>query len=116
MSGATVAVSWQAIGVVCTIVVLWSGLFLWSIKWLLDRFAAHEDQRFTSLEKLLADWTRRTLELERDFARLLAEMPKEYVRREDWIRFGTTMTAKIDGIWARLDEMRNCRNTETPNG
>jgi len=42
-------------------------------------------------------------ELERLLVELRVNLPLEYVRREDWIRFGGTLDAKLD---AMRDEMR----------
>lgn len=37
--------------------------------------------------------------IEADYLRLRAELPNEYVRREDWIRFSGTIDTKLD--WLR---------------
>ena len=34
--------------------------------------------------------------------RLKAQLPLEYVRREDWIRFSSTLDAKLDAMRAEL--------------
>jgi hypothetical protein len=43
-------------------------------------------------------------QVERDILRLRADLPLKYVRREDWIRFGNTLEAKIDMIRAEMRE------------
>ena len=42
-------------------------------------------------------------EIERGLFELRAMLPLEYVRREDWIRFGGTLDAKLDAL---REEMR----------
>lgn len=44
-------------------------------------------------------------QVERDLLRLQAQLPNEYVRREDWIRFSGTIDKKLDELhklWHRL--------------
>ena len=42
--------------------------------------------------------------LEREILQLKAELAREYVRREDWIRFGATLDAKMDAMRAEIHE------------
>jgi hypothetical protein len=54
-------------------------------------------------------------QLEKQFTDMRVNLPLEYVRREDWIRFGGTIDAKVDAIREELrEELRNlpCRNCE----
>ncbi|HEX4208746.1 MAG TPA: hypothetical protein VHY56_00010 [Candidatus Binataceae bacterium] len=48
--------------------------------------------------------------LERELLQLRAQLPVEYVRREDWIRFSNTLEAKLDAMRAEaraeLSELR----------
>ena len=41
---------------------------------------------------------------EKSILRLRAELPLEYVRREDWIRNQTVIEAKLDALAAKLDQ------------
>lgn len=59
----------------------------------------HWELRFNQLESL----TRKT---EQDVQTLRAELPAEYVRREDWIRFSVAIDHKIDTIHRVLDGIR----------
>ncbi len=77
----------------------WAGAFLAfvavnasTIQWLLKR---HDEQRQRD--------TRHVDELERQLTDLRVNLPLEYVRREDWIRFSGTLDAKLD---AMREEMR----------
>ncbi len=88
---------------------------------LLSQFNEQLDQRFEAQEKLRAEaakgWEGQFAELrkannveaagvanvERELLKLRAELPREYVRREDHIRFETVITAKLDSLGAKLD-------------
>ncbi|MGB8682287.1 MAG: hypothetical protein WCD12_05335 [Candidatus Binatus sp.] len=63
-----------------------------TIQWLLKR---REEQHERD--------TGRVDELERQVTELRVNLPLEYVRREDWIRFSGTLDAKLD---AMREEMR----------
>lgn len=90
---------------------------------LLYQFEARLNERFATQEKArteaAAQWTKLFEELkaadiaeaenyrriEREFAALRIELPREYVRREDHIRFETVINAKLDALNARFDIM-----------
>jgi hypothetical protein len=63
-----------------------------TIQWLLKR---RDDQRSRDSE--------RVDDLEKQLIELRVNLPLEYVRREDWIRFSGTLDAKLD---AMREEMR----------
>jgi hypothetical protein len=63
-----------------------------TIQWLLKR---RDEQHLRD--------SSRVDELERQVIELRVNMPLEYVRREDWIRFSGTLDAKLD---AMREEMR----------
>lgn len=76
---------------------------------LLKQFEKRMNDRFDSQEKLRRADNKSSVErlaaVERDMERLIdrqerlsVKLPLEYVRREDWIRFGTTIDAKIDKL------------------
>lgn len=78
-----------------------------------EKFAALEAARQESslqwqlnFDKLLRDreeeereWRR----VERELNALRVELPREYVRREDHIRFETVINAKLDSVASKLD-------------
>jgi hypothetical protein len=72
----------------------WAGAFIaflalnaGTVQWLLAR---RDDKRFRDVS--------RVEELGKDFYDFKATLPLDYVRREDWIRFSSTIDAKIDGL------------------
>lgn len=71
-----------------------------------ERFATQEKARVSAKE----DWDRRFGDLdrgqrglERDFLSFKAELPVNYVRREDAIRENTIVNAKLDALALRMD-------------
>jgi hypothetical protein len=71
-----------------------------------QRFAAQEavrvdarasyEKQFNNLENMFRD-------LEREFLKHIAQLPKEYVRREDAIRSETVINAKLDALAVKID-------------
>lgn len=56
------------------------------------------------------------MELEREFMRLQAELPVNYVRREDYIRGQSVIEAKLDGLASKLEnaQLRAMMNGARP--
>lgn len=81
-----------------------------------ERFAAMESARETSSrhwdEKFttVIEQNRREAEgwsnLERDFLRFQAELPLQYVRREDYVRNQTVIEAKLDAVAMRIENLQ----------
>lgn len=63
------------------------------------------DRRFDELRQASANEAQHWHRVERDLLSLKAELPREYVRREDHIRFETVINAKLDSINTRLELM-----------
>ena len=84
--------SWEAIASFLLVLVTLVGINVAMIRSMLDR---HRSATVRDSER----WQ----EIERAVFELRASMPLEYVRREDWIRFGGTLDAKLD---AMREEMR----------
>jgi transketolase len=64
---------------------------------------AHWDERFTKIEtgqrEAAHEWSR----LERNLLELKADLPVQYVRREDYIRGQSVLEAKLDALYAKLE-------------
>ena len=50
-------------------------------------------------------------ELEKEFMRFKADLPLNYVRREDYIRGQTVIEAKLDALYNKLEVVQQYRNT-----
>jgi hypothetical protein len=70
-----------------------------TIRWLLDRQGAQHSRDVSRVEGLA-----------RELNDLKVNLPLEYVRRDDWIRFSSTIDAKIDRMREEMrDEIRNLK-------
>lgn len=95
---------WQTFGFFATLLAAWSALLVNLQKSQLDRLGHHLDKR---LDELKSTQDKHVA----DLAALKAELPRDYIRREDWVRQVTVFDAKIDG-WvgrfeANFEKMRN---------
>jgi flagellar basal body-associated protein FliL len=91
--------SQTAIALISTMLVF-VGLNLGAMQWLLSRHDAMRNENAEALNKnrdYVATLETRLLELR-------AELPTEYVRREDWIRISNTLEAKLDAMRAEMRE------------
>lgn len=66
---------------------------------------AHWDDKFASLEKSAAQEAQQYQRLDREILKLRADLPLQYVRREDWIRQEVTINAKLDAVAAKIDTL-----------
>lgn len=60
------------------------------------------NERFGTLDDQAKAWGR----LEREFLRFKADMPINYVRREDYVRVQSVIEAKLDAIAAELKRVQ----------
>ena len=77
---------------------------------LLSQVDIRLNNRFTSLEAALAQHSEeegktaaQVLELERAFLKWQAELPMQYVRREDYVRNQTVIEAKLDRLYEKIE-------------
>jgi hypothetical protein len=67
-----------------------------------ERFAAIEGQRRREAE----GWTA----LEREFLKFQADLPLQYVRREDYVRGQSVIEAKLDALYSKLEVLQMKRS------
>jgi hypothetical protein len=71
------------------------GLLAWLIRTMVGRVMADLDTRFDRMETRLTEVDK----LEAEFARLRAELPLHYQRRDDSIREYTVINVKLDRLY-----------------
>lgn len=103
-NAAEATLTWGVVGVLIALMVLWSGVVMLAVRWILNSSEKHSDRRFAELQSQLALASAAHSTLHRQVHDLGVELPKEYVRREDWIRFSTMILASIDRVGASVDE------------
>ncbi|MDI1231347.1 MAG: hypothetical protein PSU93_09380 [Methylobacter sp.] len=114
---------WQLLGLAGTLLVSMAGVALTLGKWLLGQFERRLDQRFSlqeeirlatqkhwdsqfsSLEKAAANEAKEWQRIERDILLMKADLPVQYVRRDDYIRNQSIIEAKLDGLAVRIENV-----------
>lgn len=90
---------WQLV----TLLISFFGAAAGALKLMFAQHQKHLDMRFSTLEsvqkKESANWQR----VERELMNLKAELPINYVRREDYIRGQSILEAKLDGLANKIE-------------
>lgn len=73
----------------------------------------HWDAQFDSLKRSAAEENKQWQQVERDLMALKADLPLNYVRRDDFIRNQTVIEGKLDGLALRIE---NAVLKGTPHG
>lgn len=108
--------SWELLGALLALLSVSSGIVLWAVKTMndasqvsmsnaLEAQREYFDQKFSQHEEEAARDAKAWRELDRRFMELLAQLPRDYVMREDWIRFSSVIDAKQDRLGDRQDRM-----------
>ncbi len=93
-------VEWQVVIALISSLLVFMGLNLGTMQWLLSR---HDEVRDENAEAIGRS-REHIATLETKLLELRAELPMEYVRREDWIRISNTLEAKLDAMRAEMRE------------
>lgn len=81
---------------------LWAALVTWIVGRMIDGLRTDLAQRLDGLEEKL-----RAVEAEN--LRLRAELPVQYVRKEDAIRSESVIHAKLDALYAKIESLMERR-------
>lgn len=100
------SISLQMIALAIAGLAAWSGCFLWAINKLLDRNEKRLDERLHAMQLEMGKSFGRVESVERDLLQLKADLPTQYVRRDDWIRFSNVIDAKLDVIRNMVDTLK----------
>ena len=87
--------SWDALATMAAALMAFIALNAGTLRWLFERHESVQAEQIASLKREGSDFSH---EIEREMMRLKAQLPLEYVRREDWIRFSSTLDAKLDAM------------------
>ena len=103
---------WQVFSTLTTIVVAFWGI----AKMLMAANQRAIDEKFTAVTTGLAKQDDTNRRLERDLMELKAELPRDYVRREDYTAAIATVTSKIDHLGFRMEQaIREAYSTSAGN-
>ena len=76
------------------------------LKQLIDSRLGRVDRSIHEIEEMAERGMGEVFELERKFLQFKAEVSQTYVGREDWIRFGAVLDAKLDKLNEKLEGLR----------
>jgi hypothetical protein len=93
-------IEWQTVLALVSALLIFVGLNLGAMQWMLSR----HDQVRTENAEAISKNREYVGTLETKLLELRAELPMEYVRREDWIRISNTLEAKLDAMRAEMRE------------
>ena len=68
-----------------------------------DENKQHWDEKFGRIENAVSDSVRLSSEVERQVLRLKADLPRDFVMRDDYVRNQTVIEAKLDAVALRLE-------------
>lgn len=114
-----VELSWQAVGILVTLAMAWSGFLVGIIRWLVTRAVATMEEKIAAAAKGAGDAAKdaktAATELQKHRETCLqfrGTLPIDYFRREDMIRFETLTHAKLDALAndIRTLECRKCQH------
>jgi hypothetical protein len=89
---------WQLFGALLAIVAAWSLIIIAALRVMFGSKFKAIDQKFEGLAETSGATSKKYQELERELLEFKADMPLEYVRREDFIRFEVGINYKLDKL------------------
>ena len=93
-----------------TLVLAFLGLLVGFGKYML----AQIDRRITGIEQQNRTESEGWKRTERELLELRAELPVQYVRREDYVRGQTVIESKLDSLYSKLETIQLRNNREQP--
>lgn len=101
MTDAVVALEVGAmLRVLVPLLVFFLGLNAGVIAWLINQLTRALTSRLSGLEDKISSEVAKVNDVERSLLQLRADLPVQFVRREDWIRYGSVIDAKQDALRA----------------
>jgi hypothetical protein len=77
----------------------------WAIgRVLMQQFQKSIDEKFKDIRDGISDQAASTRQLERDFMDFKATMPRDYVRREDFVQTIATIQVRIENMALRIEQ------------
>jgi len=118
------------LGTVASLLGVFTGVITGLVKVLLWQFEKRLGERFAAQDEARKDASRHwednfakvlerqdkdaaaVAQLERSFLNFKADLPLEYVRREDWVRGQAVLEAKLDGVALKIENimLKGARN------
>lgn len=96
---------WQLVGFGASLLTGFAGVIAAAGRIIATQFEKRIDERFDALQRGRAEEAQTISSLEREFLKFRAELPVEYVRREDYVRGQSIVEAKLDGLAVKIDNV-----------
>lgn len=97
---------WQLIGFGISLLGGFAAILVSAGKSLLGQFQRRIGEQFKDLQEAHLQEKKNLHRLERDLLQLKADLPLEYVRREDYVRGQSIVEAKLDGLATKIDNVQ----------
>ena len=91
---------WEQVSFLVGAVAAWSVLIIGTVKFVIGRSLAHYDEKFRQLD---ADHA--------DLRKIKAELPQNYMRREDYLRLEMQISTKFERLYDQLEKV-GCKSKE----
>lgn len=99
------SINWAVVSILIGFAAAWSAVTLWAVKALQSSGREYMTQLFNELKKNIAHQDLQVQKVDRDLMNLRAELPKQYVMREDWIRFNGVIDARLETVNEKLNRL-----------
>jgi len=108
----SLTLSWQAVGIMVTLLLAWTGFLVGIIKWLVTKAVANIEERVKGATDTANAAVTGLQQHREEYLSFLGRLPIDYYRREDMIRFETLTHAKLDALATdiRQLECRKCQH------
>jgi len=94
--------AWQLLSALAGLLLAFLGFAVGAGRMLLNQIDKRLDQRFSAVEEASGEWRK----LEKDFLTWRADLPLQYVRREDYVRSQTVIEAKLDALSLKIENLQ----------
>lgn len=94
---------WQLVGFGLSLLSGFAAIIVAAGKVIAGQFERRISERFDIIERAREAEAAGISSLEREFMRWKAELPVQYVRREDYVRGQSIVEAKLDGLAGKID-------------
>lgn len=98
-------VTWEAVGIAMTVLIALFTLLVGVIKWLLDRYADAIKSQIELMSKQIAAQAGEVTRLDKEILKLRNEMVRDFISRDDHIRYETVINAKVDAIGTKIEHL-----------
>lgn len=107
-----IEISWQAVGILVTLALGWSAFLVGIIRWLVTKAVANIEDRVTTATTTANAAVTGLQQHREEYLKFIGNLPIDYYRREDMIRFETLTHAKLDALASdiRTLECRKCQH------